>query len=578
MILGLSKRQEIEQLRLQLENDKSTFRAHWSDIAQYISPRRYRSFTGDVNRGDKRNQKIINSSATLASRTLRSGMMSGVTSPARPWFKLTTDDPNISESGPVRSWLQIVTTRMQSAFLKSNLYNVLPITYGDMGTFGTGCFYVEETFDGDIFRCYPFPIGSYSIACNERGQVDTFYREFQMTVRQIVQKFGLQPNGKIIWDNISTSVKNLWETNSKEAWIYIVHAIVPNSDWDPVKKGKEFKKYSSYYYELGVGGNTSSTLSSTQVEDKFLLKGGYDIFPVLAPRWEVSGEDVWGTNCPGMEALGDIKALQVGEKRVAQAVEKMINPPMQGPAKLQKSKVSTLPGDITYLDVTDSSQGLRSVYDTKFEIEPMELKLRQTEQRISRCFYEDLFLMLSQSDRRQITAREIDERHEEKLLALGPVLEQLNQDLLDPLIDIVFNIMLNKGLIPPAPEELQGKPLKVEYVSILAQAQKLVSIGGIDRFTGFMGNLLQVDPEVKDKLDLDQLTDIYAEITSIPEGIVRSDEVVTQIRTNRNQAHQQQQQMQNAQQMAMTAKDLSQVKVEGDSALTRLIGANGNVV
>ena len=140
----LTTRKDIEQLRMQLDIERNSFKPHWSDIAQYIAPRRYRSFVSDANKGDKLNQKIINSSATLAMRTLRSGMMSGVTSPARPWFKLTTDDANSTESADVKNWLQTVTNRMSSAFLKSNLYNVLPITYGDMGAFGTGCFYIEE--------------------------------------------------------------------------------------------------------------------------------------------------------------------------------------------------------------------------------------------------------------------------------------------------------------------------------------------------------------------------------------------------------------------------------------------------
>lgn len=571
--IDLTKRQFLEKTRSQLELERNTFKSHWSDLSQYIAPRRSRFFVTDANKGDRRNQKIINSAATLAARTLRSGMMSGVTSPARPWFKLTTQEPNSAESGPVKSWLQTVTTRMGGVFIRSNLYNVLPIIYGDMGIFGTGCMYVEEDFTGEVIRCYSFPIGSYSIACNEKGQVDTFFREFQMTVRQIIQKFAKLPNGEIDFSKVSAHVENLYRTGQGEAWVNVVHTILPNDDYNPNKSGAKFKKYASYYYESGISGSNQNY--SSTLEDRFLKQSGYDIFPVLAPRWEVTGEDIYGTSCPGMEALGDIKGLQIGEKRSAQAVEKMINPPMQGPTKLKGQKASILPGDTTYIDTQEGQQGFRPVHEVRFDIEPMELKIRQIEQRISRVFYEDLFLMLAQSDRRQITAREIDERHEEKLLALGPVLEQLNQDLLDPLIDIVFNIMLSQGLIPPAPEELQGKPLKVEYVSILAQAQKLVSIGGIDRFTGFFGNLLQADPEVKDKVDFDQLTDIYGEITSLPEGIIRTDDEVAEMRERRNQMIQQQQQMDQMGQMAMTAKQLSDTKVEGDSALTRIVGASG---
>lgn len=215
----------------------------------------------------------------------------------------------------------------------------------------------------------------------------------------------------------------------------------------------------------------------------------------MAPRWEVAGEDSYGTDCPGMMSLGDNKQLQVGEKMSAQAVEKMIKPPMIGPTSLRQQKASILPGDITYVDTREGMQGFRPAHEINFNISALEAKQDQVRMRIKSAYFEDLFLMLASSDRRQITASEIDERHEEKLLALGPVLEQLNQDLLDPLIDNAYAIMDAQGYIPPAPEEIAGQALKIEYVSIMAQAQKLISIGSVDRFSGFVGQLMQIAPE-----------------------------------------------------------------------------------
>lgn len=157
-----------------------------------------------------------------------------------------------------------------------------------------------------------------------------------------------------------------------------------------------------------------------------------------------------------MLALGDVKQLQIGERRTMEAVEKMIRPPMIGPSSLKNQSASILPGDITYLDIREGMQGFRPVHEIQFRIQEMEQKQDQVRGRIQRAFFEDLFLMLANSNRRQITAREIEERYEEKLLALGPVLEQLNQDLLDPLIDIIFDIHLKQNLLPEIPEELQG--------------------------------------------------------------------------------------------------------------------------
>jgi Bacteriophage head to tail connecting protein len=199
-----TKRQKFEIIRAQLENERATFTAHWRDLGDFILPRRPRFYTSDVNKGDRRNQKIIDSTATLACRTLRSGMMSGITSPARPWFRLATPDPSLSEMGSVKRWLDDVQRILQTSFLRSNLYNILPIAYGDLGVFGTAPIFVEEVFNGDVMNFSSFPVGSYMISKDHAGKVDTFIREFRMTVRQIVSQFGeLDKDGKPSWDNMS---------------------------------------------------------------------------------------------------------------------------------------------------------------------------------------------------------------------------------------------------------------------------------------------------------------------------------------------------------------------------------------
>lgn len=570
------RRQRFERLRHQLHIERSSFEGQWRDCNDYILPRRGRFFVTDANRGDRRNLKILDTTPTLAARTLRAGMMSGITSPARPWFRLSVPDQEILESGAVKQWLDTVTNRMKTIFLKSNLYNVLPIVYGDIGVFGTAAFLMEEDFDS-VVRFYPFPIGSYYLANNDKLEVDVFIREFQMTVRQIVQKFGMtdpEDPTRIDWTNISTRVKSLWNAANYEAWTDIVHVIAPNEKWDPEKLESKYKKYISVYYEQGVLSENQQGNWAAGIDDqKFLSEKGYDYFPVLAPRWEITGEDVYGTDCPGFTTIGDIKQLQTGSKRLLQAVEKMINPPMIAPTSLRNAKASILPGDITYADVRDGQAGFRAAHQVDFRVDLMDNVNQQVRQRISRGMYEDLFLMLAQSDRRQITAREIEERHEEKLLALGPVLEQLNQDMLDPLIDNTFALMVKQDLIPSPPEEIAGRDLKVEYTSIMAQAQKLAGLSGVERFTGFAGNLVAQEPALADKIDGDQLIDIYADLTSVPQGIVRSDDDVAAIRAQRAEAQAQQIQMQQANEAAQTAKTLSETDTgDGGNALKELLG------
>lgn len=565
-LIELTKKQELEILRGNLETERQSFIPHYRELADYILPRRPQFTLTDTNRGDRRNNKIVDSTATLAARTTRSGMMSGVTSPARPWFRVTTPDPALAEFTPVKVWLYTVSERMTDVFLRSNLYNILPIIYSDMAIFGTGAMVVEAEPYNDVIRFHALPVGSYMIANDDNHRVRVFFRELKMTIRQLINKFGkVNESMNIDWSNFSLHVKECYDRKQYETWIDVYHTIIPNEDYDPNKP--DSKRYSSFYYEKGGDGRDR--------EERFLRKAGFDFFPVLCPRWEVSGEDVYATDCPGMTALGDIKELQLQRKRKMQAIEKMINPPMIAPTSMRNSKLTILPGDTNFIDERDGYKGFRPAHEVNIRITEISESMKELQDRIRRCFYEDLFLMLAQSDRRQITAREIDERHEEKLLALGPVLEQLNQDLLDPLIDITFSIMLNQGLIPPAPPELQGIKLKVEYISIMAQAQKLIGTSGIEKFLQFTGNIVAAtqQTEVLDKIDFDQMVDVYGDLMSINPSIIRSDDAVAAMRQQRQQALAAQKKMEMLEQItgsvkniASSAKDLSGAEAAGGGA------------
>lgn len=574
MLKPLTQRQEFEILRSQLDSERASFMSHWRDLGDFVSPRRPRFNVTDVNRGERKNQKIIDTTPSLAARTLRSGMMSGITSPARPWFRLTTSDPDRAESSAVKDWLSVVTTRMSDIFLRSNCYNILPIVYGDMGTFATAAFSIEEDFNGKVVRFQVHPIGSYMIANDENLQVRTFFREFRMTVRQLIGRWGIV-NGdrtKIDWSKFSTHVKSLWTQGLGEAWIDVRHVIDQNPNFDGRKTGSQFKPFRSVYYEAGSGTGSSGSYIDSPSEDRYLSEKGYDYFPVLCPRWEVNGEDVYGTDCPAMTALGDIKQLMTGEKRGAEAIDKMVRPPMTGPTSLRSQRASILPGDITYVDARDAANGFRPSHEVSPKIQELEGKQAQVRNRIQRAFYEDLFLMMANDLRNdRATAAEIMEKKEEKLLALGPVLEQLNQDALDPMIDIVFDIGNRQGKFPPPPPDLEGQPLKVEYTSIMAQAQKLAGISGQERFLGAMGQIAPLYPRVFQKVNLDRWIDIYGEQLSLPPGIVRSEEDTDALRAQEEQAAAAARKMEMIQQGADAAKSLSQADTGGDNALTKML-------
>jgi hypothetical protein len=308
----------------------------------------------------------------------------------------------------------------------------------------------------------------------------------------------------------------------------------------------------------------------------------------MVSRWDVTGDDFWGTDCPGMVSLGDVKQLQTGEKRSWQAVEKMLNPPLQAPSSVRNQKASLLPGDITYNDVREGQKGIHPIHETNVPIDQVEAKQAQCRSRIQRAYYEDLFLMLAYSDPNVMgvqrpTAQEVVERKEEKLIALGPVLERSKDELHDPTIDRVFAMMDRRGLIPEPPEELTrngGTRLKVEYISILAQAQKLVGVVGHERFLQGASNMVAIWPEVRHKVNVFQAVDDYNEMLGNNPKLVIPDDEARAAADKEAQAVMAQAKAKAANDSAGAVQKLAGAGMEDDdSALTRMVdgmaAANG---
>jgi len=524
-----------------LSSERTSFMPLWRELSDYHLAYRGRFLLSDRNNGHKRNTKQLNNTSRLAARTTASGMMSGITSPARPWFRLSSGDKKVDDVAAVKQWMFDVQNIMYRVFSASNLYNSLHQTYSELGVFGVGVMGVYEDYE-NVIHCRPYTVGSYMLGADDRNLVDTLYREYEITVGQLVKQFGV--------DKVSMSTRNQWEAGNTEVWVPVVHVIEPNDDRDMQSPLASEKPWRSVYYEKS--------------EKTPLRESGFDEFPIMAPRWDITGEDIYATDCPGITTLGDTKGLQLGERRLYQAVDRLVDPPLQGPSTMRnKMKGNTpAPGEVIWHDQPDS-KGLRSIYDGfRPDLNALQLVNTNAEERIKRGFYEDLFLMLANSDRRQITAREVAEKHEEKLLMLGPVLERLHTELLDPLIDRTFNILQRNGVLPVPPPEL--KDVSVEYVSVLAQAQRLVNTGAIDRMVEHAGQLASIWPEARHKIDPNTSIDEYADALGVNPAIIRSDRDADARAAAELQAQQQAQQMEQAKEM-MTAA--SQASISPDNVL-----------
>lgn len=503
-----------------LDRERSLQFATWRDLASQFAPLRGR-FGDDGGRNRRKDQRIVDNTPLLAARTLASGMMAGISSPARPWFRLRLADEAANAHPGVRSWLDEVQKRLLHVLATSNLYNCLHTLYGELGTFGTAALWVDED-EEDVVRGYTLTAGEYWLASSNRLAVDTLYRSVWWNVRQIVDTFG--------HDAVSPAIRSAYESGQLELEHEIVQAIEPNPNFvgNPARAMRVDWRgdisaelpWRSAWFERGRQG------------DRPLLRlGGYQEFPCMAPRWEVSGSDTYGSG-PGLMALGDARQLQKQQQRKLEAIDKQVRPPMVGPPSLRNEGASLVPGGVTYL-ADPAGQSFRSAIDVRIDLGHLGLDIREVQERIKRAFYADLFLMMAESDRRQITAREIDERHEEKMLMLGPVLERLHDELLDPLVVRVFNIAARNGLIPPPPQGLSLASLQIEFISLLASAQKAAATGAIERFWQFGAQIAALKPEAMDRLDADGTMEAYADMTGVPAGIVVDKDQAEKVRAAR---------------------------------------------
>lgn len=545
-------RKPFERRFRDLQQEAEKWRPLWQDLQAYIDPARGR-FLDKPNSGEKLNhQKLLDNTPTRANTTLASGMLSGLTSPSRPWFKLGLSDPDLNRFAPARNWLDDVQERMMAVFSKSNIYNSLHAVYQELGQFNTAAMMLLEDFE-NVIRARTFTAGEYYLGSGHDLRINTFAREIWMTIGQMKEQFG--------YDNLSASSKKLYDNNQLYEWRKAYHMIEPNDGRQPGKKDAQNMPFRSVYWEEGAE------------DDKFLRVSGYEEFPVFAPRWDVVSSDIYSRNGPGAHALGDCKGLMKSRKDYFMILDKIADPPLNAPASLQtKGGVNFLPGGVNYVGDGMENTKVEPAYTIAPRLQEITLDIQDLRNAIKETFFVDMFLMLANTDRRQITAREVAERHEEKLLMLGPVLERLEFELLDPLIGRTFNVMLRAGLLPPPPQELQGRNLKVEYISMLAQAQKMVGTTTVEQLSAYVGSLTAVVPEVIDKFNADKAVDRYADMLGVESEIIRGDEEVAEIRKRRAEMIQQQQQMEQVQAAAQGAKVLSETRVGENSALDALLG------
>lgn len=539
-----SRRKRLMARKAELFRERESWMHEWRQVSQYQQPRMGRFLSTEVNKGGRRANNINDSTAVRCADILAAGMMSGTTSPARPWLKLSL--PGMDQSQPVKQWLHDFTKLLLRVFAESNTYNALHMGYKEIGLFGTWSDVIIDDFD-NVIHHNPLTIGEYAIGTDYKGVVNTLAREYKMTVMQCVLQFGL--------GNVSRTVRELWDKCRYEQWVDVMHLIQPRMKRDFSLPDAGNMKFESVYMELG----------RDDWDDKLLKESGFNRFAALCPRWDVTSNDIYGDS-PGMKVLGDVKQLQHQQLRKSQVIDYQTMPPLQAPYAVQANPGSRLPGSMTYFDMTGTQNSIKTMWEVNTNLQHLREDIEDVRQRIREGYYADLFLMLANDTTGTMTATEVAERHEEKLLMLGPVLERMHNECQGPLIDITIERCFEAGIAPPMPPEVKpGMELGVEFVSVFAQAQKIVSGRSLDRMIGTIGQIAAAkgDPGVWDKLDVDKVVDSYADMYGVDPSIIRSTEDANSTREQRNQMAQAQAMAEAAPNVASAAKTASEIDTDG---------------
>lgn len=548
---------------------------NYSDLARFILPRRSIWLTqsagglpspNTMTRGLEINENILDPTATFAARVCSGGLMSGLASPSRPWFKIIPAMRGVSIDDDARQWLDNVEDVVYTVLARSNFYNAFAQECEDIVVYGTAVNIIYED-EKDLIRCYTPCVGEYYLASGATMRVDGLYRAFVMTIAQIVDFFGLE--------NCSPEIQKMWKEKGGALTTerLIAHSIEPNFAVAGSSAGKVKGDFTwrEVYWVYGAGAPYP------------LVMRGFIDCPFSAARWATQSNDAYGRS-PGMDILPDVIQLQVETGRKGEGIEKGIRPPLIAQAELKNYPSSQLPGHVTYLNDVGPGKGMRSIYDQQFDLRNVTADLAEIQQRIKVGLFNDLFMLVTATAQDRETTVLTNAKIIEKMQVIGPVIENLLSESLQPKLRRIFGILRRRGMIPPPPDSMKGAPLDIQFVSILALAQKAASTSGLESLVRMTGELAQIKPEVLDNLDADELLTEYSNLLGNKQKILKSQKDVTALREQRaqQQAKQQQSAAMNqgadtAQKGAAAANTLASTPIGGgQDALAAILGTSGN--
>ncbi len=497
-----------------LKTDRKNWESHWQEVADYMLPRKA-NITKSRSKGDKRSELIFDGTATHALELLAASLHGMLTNTVSPWFSLKYKNDNLNREDEAIEWLEDSSNRLNQAFMRSNFQQEIFELYHDLIAFGTAALFITEDEDNELsFK--NIHISEIYITEDEKGFVDSLTRKFHLKGKNLVNAF---PKAELTEELKKAIQKSPYED------LNIIHSVYPNETLSN-------KKYISCYIHEDSGA--------------LLSEGGFNEFPFAVPRYLKSSNEIYGRS-PAMNALPDVKMLNLMAKTSIKAAQKQIDPPLLVPDDGFMLPIRTVPGGLNYYRA-----------GTRDRIEPLQIGaanpvgIQMEEQRrdaIRQNFFVDQLLSTQGT---QMTATEVLQRNEEKMRILGPVLGRLQSELLQPLITRCFSLLLRNNKFNPVPQFIGNQNIEIEYVSPLAKAQKTGEVQSLMRGLELMGTLQNVAP-VFDYLDTDNLVAYIKDVLGIPAKIMKSKGEVAQMREERQVQQQQEAAMQEDMQTAEIA-------------------------
>ena len=497
----------------QLEKERKNWEGVWDEIVEFVIPRRTQ-VERDAARGKRNDQSIFDGTALDSLKLLADGLQGYLISSSYKWFAMKMEDQRIEEVPAVRSWLQEVERLLYGIINRSNFYRQMHEMFMDAGSFGTAAIYSElDPGRGRVNFSTRHPKEIYLVQDNY-GHITEVWRYYFMTIKQIVETF----------ENVDEHYTRLLEKTPDERYP-VIHCVYPREGRDVTKKDSQNKAYASQYIDV--------------THKKVFRSSGYDQLPYAVWRFYKNSDEVYGRS-PAWNALADVKSINEVAKTNVWAAQMSVRPPLWVPEEL-KGRVRFVPGGMNYYS-DDPKRAIAPVMTgVNYPIGvDREDRMREA---INKHFMVDFFLLIARAEK-EMTATEIREKQEEKSVVLGPTVNGLEQECLDPVIDRGFYLALEQGWLPPPPEFLAGAQMKIDYMGPLAQAQRRFFRSQPYRNTlQEMMPVLQVRPEVADIINWDEVAKDIMEANDMPQSAFMKPEMIRAIRQQRAQQMQQQQQL-----------------------------------